>query len=103
LGYPYEAKTICTVELAKRLIPEQVSYSLGKLVRALGIPMADRHRASGDALATTKLFQLLLDKDLEKSIVQEVIKSTVEKGIKYNLAVLLDKLPSQSGVYYLHR
>ena len=103
LGYPYEAKTICTVELAKRLIPEQVSYSLGKLVRALGIPIADRHRASGDALATTKLFQLLLDKDLEKSIVQEVIKTTVEKGIKYNLAVLLDKLPSQTGVYYMHR
>ena len=60
LGYNFEAKTICTVELAKKLIPEQPSYSLGKLVRALGIPMADRHRASGDALATVKLFKMLL-------------------------------------------
>jgi DNA polymerase-3 subunit epsilon len=32
-------------------MPEQLSHSLGKLVRALGIPMADRHRASGDAMA----------------------------------------------------
>jgi DNA polymerase-3 subunit epsilon len=55
-----------TVELSKKLMPEQLSHSLGKLVRALGIPMADRHRASGDAMATVKLFKMLLDKDLEK-------------------------------------
>ena len=55
LGYNYEARTLCTVELSKKLLPEQPSHSLGKLVRALGIPMADRHRASGDALATIKL------------------------------------------------
>ncbi len=103
LGYPYEAKTICTVELSKLLLPDQLSYSLGKLVRALGIPMADRHRASGDALATTKLFQLLLDKDVEKTIVKEVVKSIVEKGMSANLAILLDQIPSQTGVYYMHR
>ncbi|HEX8577535.1 MAG TPA: 3'-5' exonuclease, partial [Flavobacterium sp.] len=60
LGYDFQSKTICTVELAQKLLPEQPSYSLGKLVRALGIPMADRHRASGDALATVKLFKMLL-------------------------------------------
>ena len=103
LGYPFESKTICTVELSKLLIPDQESYSLGKLVRALGIPMADRHRANGDALATTKLFQLLLDKDVEKNIVKEVVKSIVEKGVPANLAILLDQLPSQTGVYYMHR
>ena len=103
LGYPFESKTICTVELSKLLIPDQESYSLGKLVRALGIPMADRHRANGDALATTKLFQLLLDKDVDKNIVKEVIKSIVEKGVSSNLAILLDQIPSQTGVYYMHR
>ena len=51
-------------DCSKKLIPEQPSYSLGKLVRALGIPMSDRHRASGDAIATTKLFKMLLEKDL---------------------------------------
>ncbi|MDP2059397.1 MAG: 3'-5' exonuclease, partial [Flavobacteriaceae bacterium] len=44
LGYPFERNTLCTVELSKSLIPEMQSYSLGKLVRALGIPMSDRHR-----------------------------------------------------------
>ena len=42
LGYDFKKQTLCTVELAKKLIPEQESYSLGKLVRALGIPMAEQ-------------------------------------------------------------
>ena len=68
LGFNFQSHTICTVALSQRLLPEQPSHSLGKLVRSLGIPVTDRHRASGDALATVKLFQLLLEKDLEKTI-----------------------------------
>ena len=59
LGYDFQRKTLCTVDLSKKLIPNMESYSLGKLVRALGIPVSDRHRANGDALATLKLFKLL--------------------------------------------
>ena len=68
LGYDFQSQTLCTVELSQKLLPEQPSFSLGKLVRSLGIPVTDRHRASGDALATIKLFQLLLEKD-RKSVV----------------------------------
>ena len=102
LGYNFEAKTLCTVELAKVLIPEQPSYSLGKLVRALGIPMADRHRASGDALATVKLFKMLLDKDLEKVILKELIKTEIVKGIAPKLLDIVESLPSKTGTYYIH-
>lgn len=102
LGYDFEAKTICTVELSKKLLPEQPSHSLGKLVRALGIPMADRHRASGDALATVKLFKILLEKDLEKEIVKDFIKLEIEKGITPKLLDIVSGLPSKTGVYYIH-
>lgn len=102
LGYNYDSQTLCTVELAKILIPDQLSYSLGKLVRALGIPMADRHRASGDALATVKLFKMLLDKDIEKVIVKEGIKTEIIKGIEPKLLHIIDGLPSKTGVYYIH-
>ncbi|UFH35130.1 exonuclease domain-containing protein [Flavobacterium acetivorans] len=102
LGYDFNQKTLCTVELSKKLLPEQVSHSLGKLVRALGIPMADRHRASGDAMATVKLFKMLLDKDLEKEIVRELIKTEVQKGIAPKLFSIIEKLPSKTGVYYIH-
>jgi len=102
LGYDFQAQTLCTVELAQKLIPEQPSYSLGKLVRALGIPIADRHRATGDAIATVKLFQLLLAKDLEKIIVKELIKTEIEKGIEPKLLDLVENLPSKTGIYYVH-
>ena len=45
LGYTYSKKTLCTVELSKKLIPNLPSYSLGKLVKSLGIPLTNRHRA----------------------------------------------------------
>jgi DNA polymerase-3 subunit epsilon len=103
LGYDFNIKTLCTVELSQRLMPEQPSHSLGKLVRALGIPMADRHRASGDAMATVKLFKMLLDKDLEKIIVKELIKFEVIKGVSPKLLDIIERLPSKTGIYYIHR
>jgi DNA polymerase-3 subunit epsilon len=102
LGYDFQAKTLCTVELSKKLIPEQPSYSLGKLVRALGIPMADRHRASGDAMATTKLFKMLLEKDIEKQILNDFIKQEIQKGIAPKLLDIVAHLPSKTGIYYIH-
>lgn len=102
LGYDFEARTLCTVELSKKLLPEQPSHSLGKLVRALGIPMADRHRASGDALATVKLFKILLEKDLEKEIVKDFIKLEIEKGIAPKLLDIVAGLPTKTGIYYIH-
>lgn len=104
LGYDFVKQTLCTVELSKKLIPGQEKYKLGTLVKALGIPMSDRHRASGDALATVKLFKLLLDKDSDKTIVNAAIKSGIDvaKKIAPRLSVIVDDLPSKTGVYYIH-
>jgi len=101
LGYDFERKTLCTVELSKKLLPGHASYSLGKLVRALGIPISDRHRAQGDALATVKLFQMLMDRDIEKSIVQSSIRIDTKKQIEPKLLELIEQAPSEIGVYYL--
>ena len=102
LGYDFKKPTLCTVELAKKLIPEQKSYSLGKLVRGLGIPIADRHRASGDAMATVKLFKLLLSKDKEKEIVKSFVKTEVKAGMSPKLLDIVESLPSKTGIYYIH-
>ena len=104
LGYDFIRQTLCTVELSKKLIPGQEKYKLGTLVKALGIPMSDRHRASGDALATVKLFKLLLDKDSSKEIVNAAIKTGIDvsKKIAPRLSVIIDDLPSNTGVYYIH-
>ncbi|MBC3848014.1 GIY-YIG nuclease family protein [Winogradskyella echinorum] len=102
LGFPYKRKTLCTVELSKQLIPNMESYSLGKLTRALGIPVSDRHRANGDAVATVKLFKMLLNKDLDKVIIKNAVKIEQKSKIAPNLREIIDKLPSETGVYYIH-
>jgi DNA polymerase-3 subunit epsilon len=102
LGYDFTKETLCTVELSKKLLPEQESHSLGKLVKSLGIPITDRHRASGDAMATVKLFKLLLDKDLGKEILTSTIKADIKSGMVPKLLDIVEKMPSKVGVYYIH-
>lgn len=103
LGFEFERKSLCTVELSKYLIPGQTSYSLGKLVRSLGIPVADRHRASGDAQATVKLFKMLLDKDSEKKIIQDAVRLNPKRQLEPRHLDIIAKLPSITGVYYIHK
>ncbi len=103
LGFDFERKSLCTVELSKYLIPDQPSYSLGKLVRSLGIPVTDRHRASGDALATVKLFKMLLDKDSTKSIIQESVRLNPKHQLEPRHIDIIKELPAITGVYYIHK
>jgi len=65
LGYEYNRKTMCTVQLSRKLLPGHRSYSLGRLCSELGIEIEGRHRAAGDALATVKLFEILLERNAE--------------------------------------
>ena len=102
LGFDFERKTLCTVELSKKLIPDVESYKLGKLVRSLGIPLSDRHRAAGDARATLELLKILLHKDGEKHIVKNLIKAHSNSKKPKHLLKLLQTVPATMGVYYLH-
>jgi len=60
LGYDYQRKTMCTVRMGRKYLPGHKSYSLGKLCSELDISIHGRHRAAGDALATVKLFEMIL-------------------------------------------
>ncbi len=101
LGYKYKRETLCTVRLSRKLIPGKVSYSLGNLCQSIGIEIEGRHRAEGDAVATAKLFDLLLQaKTMHpqyKNIgVEDIMTRRIDKIKKY----ILDKIPEECGVYY---
>ena len=102
LGFNFEKRSLCTVELSQKLIPGQKSYSLGKLVRALGIPLSGRHRASGDAQATVKLFKMLMAKDVEKNILKDAVQLEPKRKLDTKLVYILEDLPGIIGVYYFH-
>jgi len=102
LGYEFEKETLCTVDLSKKFFPEFDKYKLDVVCKKLGIAVANRHRASGDALATVKLFEILLHKDASKNIIQSTLKPIVRFKLSSKMVRLLDTLPNSLGVFYMH-
>lgn len=101
LGYDFKINTLDTIPLAKKLIPEAESYSLGKLVKSLGIPLVDAHRASGDARATLDLFKLLMIKDKDSEIIQQHHEELNSKSYLNKIRDLTQDLPFERGIIYL--
>ncbi len=103
LGAEFRRKKFCTVRTSRKVFPGLRSYSLGKLCKSLGITIEDRHRAAGDAKATVKLLQLLLDNDTEDHITNALNARSKEATLPPNLErSVYDSLPELTGVYYMH-
>ena len=102
LGYQYDRPSLCTVKLSKEIFPTQASYSLGKLCETLHIPLTDRHRASGDALATVELFKMILNKQRDlKDRIEESDRPGLKK-IRKDIVKVINDLPSNKGIVYLY-
>jgi len=102
LGYEFSMKSLCTVILSQELLPEQESYKLGRLSRSLGIPLKDRHRASGDALATVELFKILLEKDIEQNIIKKSIVEFPGESMNSLFKETIESLNNDVGVFYIY-
>ena len=102
LGFDFSMKSICTVILSQELLPEQESYKLGRLSRSLGIPIKDRHRASGDALATVELFKILLEKDVKQEIIRKSIVEFPGEKMDNIFKDVIDNLKENTGVFYIY-
>lgn len=103
LGYKYKRDTLCTVKLSRKLLPGRLSYSLGKLCATVGIEIEARHRAKGDALATAKLFDILMqaksqDSKYRSMGLEDIMSRRIDKMKRW----ILDKIPEECGVYYFH-
>lgn len=102
-GYNWNAKKLCTVRLCRKIIPGLRSYSLGSLAASLGIEIQNRHRAGGDASATVKIFDQLLQRDRDGYILKTLRRNSGETILPPNLSRdAFDRLPAKCGVYYFH-
>jgi DNA polymerase-3 subunit epsilon len=102
-GYNLQTKKLCTVRLARKIIPGKTSYSLGKLCQQIGIKINARHRAMGDCEATAQLFSLLLSQDAENHIGTALKKYSKEQCLPPNVHKTdFEALPQSPGIYYFH-
>ncbi len=104
LGFNYRRKLIDTVTLSRKLFPGYRSYSLGNICRELKITINGRHRAAGDAHATVRLFEMLLEKDREiNGTRSNLIRNTRLSKLNPRLDISkLDQIPDEPGVYYFY-
>lgn len=102
LGYNFKRPLLDTVSLSRKLLPGHRSYSLGNLCKDLGIEIHGRHRASGDAMATVRLLELLLEKDKALNT-GSLVKN--RKAAKLHPALDMSRLaeiPEEPGIYYFY-
>lgn len=102
LGYEFKREILCTVKTSRKLLPGKKSYSLGNLCNELNLEIHNRHRAAGDALATVKLFEILLNADSSKKD-KYIQDKFALKGLHPNLTKeQIKSLPDDAGVYYFY-
>jgi len=102
LGFDFKRKKLCTVRLSRKLIPGLKSYSLGALCASQHININNRHRAKGDAEATTILFEQLLQLDSNQTVFNSFLnprsrQSTIPPLLPKKI---VDNLSEKTGVYY---
>jgi DNA polymerase-3 subunit epsilon len=107
-GMPWEGERLCTLRLARRLIPGLHSYRLDSLCAFLGYTFVQRHRAGPDAEATLHVLRNLLDAAISRGvetlsellrIQQQPVTRRRHKG--HVDEAQLASLPTTSGVYLL--
>jgi DNA polymerase-3 subunit epsilon len=104
LGFNFKRNILDTVSLSRKLFPGHKSYSLGNICKDLRISISGRHRAAGDALATVKLFEMLMKKDMEISGSSTVLlKNTRISKLNPKLDLTkIEQIPEEPGIYYFY-
>lgn len=102
VGIDFNRKKLCTIRLARKLIPGHRSYSLGKLCNGLHIHIQNRHRARGDAEATVILFKLLMHQEGAETVFNDFLKKTSRESTlpSHLITSVFNNLPITPGVYY---
>lgn len=102
-GYRFNARKLCTVRLSRKVFEDLPSYSLGNLCRSLNIEVKNRHRALGDAAATTELFHRIVQADRGLLIKSMLKKGSGDSYLPIHLSSDdLDQMPDKPGIYYFH-
>jgi DNA polymerase-3 subunit epsilon len=102
-GFQLQSHKLCTIRLSRKVFPGYRKYGLGHLCRELGINIENRHRAGGDAMATTKVLDLVLQNNGQVLVQEMLKKENRNQTLPCNLPEdHVQLLPSLPGVYYFH-
>ncbi|RME76501.1 MAG: exonuclease [Planctomycetota bacterium] len=98
----FSRRKICTIKLAKKVVSNVASYGLDKICSFFQIPIQNRHRALGDAMATAELLEKLLQEDKEGVAEELISEGLYDWMLPPSLTRKdIDSLPEETGIYFL--
>lgn len=102
-GVTFNMRRLCTLRMAKKILPQLKSHKLGALCKYLGIENRAMHRADGDAMATAHILLQMTQMDQGESLAvllkQNSRNAILPPGINMDE---IEQLPETSGVYYFY-
>lgn len=100
-GFHLQTPKLCTIRLSRKVFPGFRKYGLGHLSRELGIVIENRHRAGGDALATARILDMVIQNNGGMVIREMLKKENKSQLLPANLPEeYVHDLPQEPGVYY---
>ena len=102
-GIKYQAKTLCSVRLSRRLYPDEEGHDLDSLIVRHGLTCGARHRAAPDAVAVWQFLRIAAaehGEDIFAVAARQVAKQPtlpphLERGA-------IDAIPDAPGVYMFY-
>ena len=103
LDRAFTARVLCTVRLSRRLFPDAERHNLDSVIARHALPVADRHRALGDARVLWAFVQTLY-RDLSTQTIEQAAKRVLKTpSLPPQLTPdVLDALPEAPGVYLFY-
>ena len=102
LAHPH----LCTLKLARRLIPELRRRGLDHVAAHFGIPLLERHRALGDVRITVEVFFQLLERMAARGVVRLDQALDLQQHARDGRPFIcllprdtVERLPAQPGIY----
>jgi DNA polymerase-3 subunit epsilon len=102
-GITYQAKTLCTVRLSRRLYPDAGSHDLDSLIERHGLECAPRHRAAPDAAALWQFLRAATEEHGEEVV--EVASRQIARQPTLPPQIdpaSIEEIPEAPGVYLLY-
>jgi DNA polymerase-3 subunit epsilon len=99
-GLRFQARTLCTVKLSRRLYPQQARHSLDSLIQRHGLRCDARHRALGDAQAVWQFLRVAAE-ERGAELLQETVRKLAQMPAlpRHIERAEVDAIPEAPGVY----
>ncbi len=102
-GLEFEAKTLCTVKLSRRLYREYPRHNLDSVIARHGLRCDSRHRALGDARAVWEFLRAAAEERGTDALAEAALDLARMPSLPAHLErAAIDAIPEAPGVYLLY-